>query len=119
MATVDTSELRGLANDFADARRDLPDNARRVVRVNSIRMADFQRAVVAVDTGATKASIDTDYDTNGLGSETGPTTKHSRYLEYGTSRMRPQPFVIPSAVYIERPFYADCADLTDVFGPER
>ena len=50
--------------------------------------------LVAVDTGATKNSIGTDID--GLTATVGPTTEYAPFLEDGTSRMGPQPFMGPA-----------------------
>lgn len=72
------------------------------------------RATVAVDTGATKRSIDTDITRDGSGAgitttaDIGPTTAWAPYLELGTSRMEAQPFLDPALQKNEGPFVAAC-----------
>jgi HK97 gp10 family phage protein len=62
--------------------------------------ADIQReamATVPVDTGTLKNSISrTTATVVNLEVEIGPTANYGTYIEYGTSRMDPQPFMGPA-----------------------
>lgn len=48
-----------------------------------------------VDTGALMGSISS--DVNALSAEIGPTVEYGAYVEEGTSRMAPQPYMGPAA----------------------
>lgn len=52
------------------------------------------QAIAPVDTGNLKNSIGVDFD--GLGFEAGPTAAYGGYVEWGTSRMSPQPYMRPA-----------------------
>ncbi len=60
---------------------------------------DMQRDAMLgapVDTGNLVSSISMDTDSDGLGVEVGPTAAYGGYVEYGTSRMSPQPYLGPA-----------------------
>lgn len=46
--------------------------------------------------GDTASSINTTIKDNGLTAEVGPTTEYAPYVEYGTRKMEPEPFVGPA-----------------------
>lgn len=54
------------------------------------------QALVPVDTGNLKNSIGVDFDADELGFEAGPTANYGHYVEYGTSRMSPRPYMRPA-----------------------
>ena len=87
--------------------RDLHSAAGRVGRdmANVIRKgaADIQRdakILAPVDTGNLRNSISTtitgDGRTNRMSAEIGPTANYGIYLEFGTSKMRAQPYLFPA-----------------------
>ncbi|MFF3443645.1 HK97-gp10 family putative phage morphogenesis protein [Streptosporangium sp. NPDC002721] len=62
------------------------------------------QALAPVDTGNLKSSIGVDFDVDGLGFEAGPTASYGGYVEWGTSRMAPQPYMGPAWDKAEGPF---------------
>lgn len=84
-------KLRNVAN---------PDEIKRIVRKNG---ADLQQRMhceavftKGYSTGATQGSISLKIADGGETAVVGPEMDYSEYLEYGTRRMEPQPFVEPS-----------------------
>lgn len=75
----------------------------------------------AVDTGAMRSSIGTDITRHGEGpgygteAEIGPTVEYAPYVEAGTERQPPQPFMGPAADEVEPMFLAALADVLDPF----
>lgn len=93
---VDASEVNQLAADL----RDLP--ARKVrqiaplVAATGLRTVADAKTAAPVDTGFLRSTIGMTVDPDGLGMEAGPTAAYGGYVEHGTSRMAPQPFMGPS-----------------------
>lgn len=92
------NEIRGMANKFAAA----PAKATALIRAATVKTtidtaADARRNA-PVDTGYLRSSIATDYQISGtsvLGAvEAG--ANYAAYVENGTSRMAPQPFLRPA-----------------------
>lgn len=75
---------------------------------NMIRKAEFKKGY---QTGTTKRSIILNIVDNGLTAEVGPTTKYAPYLEYGTRKSEPQPFVNPALNEQKQKFQNDLAKL--------
>jgi HK97 gp10 family phage protein len=76
------------------------NDVKKVVRHNGQQLqariqqnADFTEGY---QTGETKRSVSLDITDGGFSAESGPTTEHAEYLEYGTRFMDSQPFVKPS-----------------------
>lgn len=55
------------------------------------------KAKAPVDTGNLKNSITTDIAEDGMSAEVGPTASYASYVELGTARQAPQPYLIPAA----------------------
>ena len=75
-----------------------PVKAVQVVRKAAADVATHGQRLVVVDTGATKNSIGVDLAVEGteVVAVIGPTTHYAPYLEHGTSRMEPRPFMGPA-----------------------
>lgn len=77
-----------------------PERARRQAAEATIKtLHDIEataKTLVPVDTGATKNSIGVDVYDDRIGGEVGPTTHYAPYLENGTARMAPRPFMDPA-----------------------
>lgn len=99
--TFDASELRELAHSFTEVPRTLGQLTRTVVRKTATDIASTAKTIAPVDTGNLKSSIGTS-DLRAMGTsgsieaEIGPTANYGIYLEFGTSRMAPQPFMGPA-----------------------
>lgn len=90
----DVSELRSLETALKAGAEKVEDLVPRVVAKVAFDIEASAKAGAPVDTGNLKNSISTDVD--GLTAEIGPTASYAMYVEYGTSRMRPQPFMGPA-----------------------
>lgn len=59
------------------------------------------KIIAPVDTGALRSSISTDFSGNAaagrMSAEIGPTVDYAHFVENGTSRMAPQPYMRPAA----------------------
>ena len=96
---VDTPE------SFARHLRGTPKAVRQLAGV-AVRKAAFDtaraaRALSPVDTGNLRSSIgvttDSGWRNDTLTATVGPTAHYGRYVEEGTSRMGPQPYMMPAA----------------------
>lgn len=91
------------------------DDVKKVVRHNGQELqrgiqqnADFTRGYA---TGQTKRSVDLEIKDGGLTADSGPTTEHAPYLEYGTRFMDAQPFVRPAYTEQKAKFKSDMQKL--------
>ncbi|MEV5211333.1 HK97-gp10 family putative phage morphogenesis protein [Micromonospora sp. NPDC053740] len=103
-------DFDGLADDMDGAGDKLGRDAHDLVRSATLRTEHLAKARAPVLTGHLRSSISSDFD-GGPGSavitgETGPTASYAHFLEHGTSRMAPQPFLNPAADVVEPQFYA-------------
>jgi len=90
----DTSELRALEAALGKGVAKVEGLAPKVVAKVAHDIEASAKLGAPVDTGHLKNSISTDVD--GLTAEIGPTASYAMYVEYGTSRMRPQPYMGPA-----------------------
>lgn len=97
-------ELRALSADLKAAGAQVIPKASLVVRRSAIAVANHARANAAVDTGFMQSSIDTAFDSGGLAAIISPTAMYSVFVEYGTSKMAPQPFMGPALDAVEPSF---------------
>lgn len=95
MISFDTSSMERLADDLDGAEARVFAGVARVVGDTARDSVTAMQDLARVDTGAMRASCGYDLDADGLGFEAGPTVDYAPFNEYGTSRMSPQPFVIP------------------------
>lgn len=95
-------QLRQLSADIAKAAATTGAKAQVVVRKTAYDIERAAKNKVPVDTGNLKGSIGhSDARSVGrsgtLAIEIGPTASYGAYVEFGTSRMAPQPFMGPAA----------------------
>jgi HK97 gp10 family phage protein len=100
--SIDASDLRRLAADLQRAGPETGKRAQVVVRKVARDIAADAKRMAPVDTGNLKGSIGhSDLRTVGqsgtLSAEIGPTASYGEYVELGTSRMAPQPYMGPAA----------------------
>lgn len=113
--SADWSEVNELAADLGKAGLGVARKAQRVVAKAA---ANVQRTGAATaqqlfkpppegdSTGATANSIGVDLEDGGLAASIGPTTSYAPYLEFGTRRMSPRPFMGPALDAVEPSFTA-------------
>ena len=97
-----SDELRRLAADITRAASTTGQRAQAVIRKTAVDIESDAKKLAPVDTGNLKGSIGhSDLRTVGrsgsLSVEIGPTASYGVFLEHGTSRMAPQPFMGPAA----------------------
>ena len=107
--SVDDAEIRRFERDVEVSSREASKQARNVVRKSTFATEAGGKARAAVLTGFMRNSITSDF----IGSNadvavgtTGPEAEYSPYVEHGTSRQAPQPFMGPAADEVEPTFYA-------------
>lgn len=90
--------LYSLAADLRKAGPDVGKKARLVVKTTALKVVRSAQLKAPVDTGATKNSISATFGGNAYVSTAviGPTTHYAPYLEFGTARMSPRPFMGPA-----------------------
>jgi len=79
---------------------------RQVVTIAAHNVERRAKEKVPVDTGATKNSIQPEFDPSGTAARIGPSTEYAPHLEFGTHRMRARPFLIPALEAERVPFIA-------------
>lgn len=91
-------DLESLALTLKAASKGAVGSARTVVRTGAALIEGTAKQSAPVDTGATRNSIGSDFSGNAhfAQADIGPTTSYSPYLENGTSRMAPRPFMGPA-----------------------
>lgn len=99
---VDASGFRKLTADLSKATGKVGPMAQIVVRKVAKDIEADAKRLAPVDTGNLKGSIGTsDLRTVGqsgtISAEIGPTASYGVFLEQGTSRMAPQPYMGPAA----------------------
>ena len=90
----DMSEFRTLSADLSAAAARVEALAETAVAKSALDVQARAQVAAPVDTGFLMGSISTDI--RGLEAEVGPTAHYGVYLEAGTSRMAPQPYLFPA-----------------------
>lgn len=119
-----SASIQGLdvvVRDFTRAADRVQPDAERLVVDHAGKLADRMRSIVPVDEGDVLDSITSDVgsstDDGGVWAEAGPDTEANRqafvarFLEDGTSKMSPRPFVHPAAEMILGDFAEAVRDL--------
>ena len=90
-------DLLKLSADLGKASYEVTRKAQQVVAKTAHDVESTAKSLAAVDTGAMRNSIGTTITNGGLSAEIGPTASYGAYVEFGTRRMRPQPYMRPAA----------------------
>lgn len=96
-------ELFQLARRFDAAGVEVTQAASAAMRKTALDIVATAQQLAAVDTGAMRASISASgpggapLGLDALEAEIGPTVSYAPYVEFGTSRAAPQPFMGPAA----------------------
>lgn len=104
----DFSQIRELSLDLGKSTPRIGSQVAQVVRRTAAAVERDAKMLAPVDTGNLRNSIGTSM-AGGAGAasvaaEVGPTANYGAYVEYGTSRMAPQPYLGPALDRHEQPF---------------
>lgn len=91
---IDASELEVVGNDISNLGTQAHGKALQIVAKTAADVSNTAKLMAPVDTGNLMNSIG--YDLYGTSAEIGPTAEYGMFLEYGTSRMPPQPYMKPA-----------------------
>jgi len=91
---LDTSGMRELKADLGKLSARAIPTAMQAVAKTAHDIEATAKTLAPVDTGNLQGSISTDI--KGLTAEIGPTASYAIFVETGTSRMAPQPFMGPA-----------------------
>lgn len=94
--SADAADIRKLAIDLGNAGPKTETKARVALRKTAADTVRSAKNRVAVDTGNLKSSIGASFPSP-LSAEIGPTADYGYWVEVGTSRMAPQPYMGPAA----------------------
>lgn len=105
---ADFSEVRRFAADLSAVGPRVVKQARTVVQVVCAQTKRDAQILAPVDTGNLRNSITYETRAGGRGivGEVGPTADYGVYVEFGTSRMGPQPYMGPATDRGEQAFLA-------------
>ena len=92
---TDVSQMRKLARDLRRAADQLPDRASKMLRKAGFDIERISKSTVVVVTGNLKNSIGVEI-VDDLTVVIGPTAAYGAYVEFGTSKMSPRPYMNPA-----------------------
>jgi len=87
---LDMAELQTLIDN-------LDPRAEKIIRQVAFRAEGHMKQLAAVDTGAMRSSIDSEFLNAGKTAHIGPHIEYAIYQEFGTYKMAAHPFVVPGA----------------------
>ena len=93
-ATIELEDLDELPDEQSEA---LEEEVHNVVENVGDNMVSYAHGIVPVRTGNLMASIFADVDEDNLSITLGATADYASFIEYGTVKMRAQPFLQPAA----------------------
>ena len=102
--SFDNSEIQALTTTFTGASRKALSRAVAVVRKSTFDVVRVGKRNAPVDTGNLRSSITGNTAGTGLVGEAGPTANYGGFVERGTSRMAPQPYMAPALDAVEPSF---------------
>lgn len=100
-------------NHLPQMREQVRQRAVEAVRNASYSVETHAKDAVPVDTGTLKNSIATEFEPSGLVGLISPHTEYAIYVEYGTRRMRAQPYMRPAAERVRPAFEAAMRKIAD------
>lgn len=106
--TVDLSEVEAFARTVREQPDKIGEQLEAIMAKTLTDTVAHAQARVPVDTGFLKGSIGADLAGGGLTwtGDVGPTADYGAYVEFGTWKMAPQPYMIPAQVAVEPGFVA-------------
>lgn len=103
---IRVNRLPGLAREFQN-------NVERVIAAHALQCEALAKTKAAVDTGALRNSIQAQ-PVNSLEWEVGPAVDYGIFVELGTVKQAPQPYMTPAAEAVSGPFIAAMRRAVDV-----
>lgn len=103
-----------LAAEFAAEAANLQREAAKVVAKTAHDTRRDMAVGAPVDTGFLRSSTTVEISADGLSAEVGPEAEYGRYVNDGTYKMAPRPFVDQAAERNTPAFLAACAALADL-----
>jgi HK97 gp10 family phage protein len=114
-----TLKLQGQAR-FRRAMKRLDEEGQKCVRdeinATALEVTGEAKRRCPVDTGRLRASIRPRFDTDGFAADVYTDVKYAPFIEYGTKRMRAQPFLFPAWESIRRAFLGRLRRCLDTAG---
>lgn len=83
-------------NGLAKIAESLSESIGEVIEAGAQRVCESAKSVCPVGTGALRESISAECDGNRA--EISADTDYASYVEFGTSQMAPQPYLVPSLI---------------------
>jgi HK97 gp10 family phage protein len=93
-ATIELEDLDELPDQQSEA---LEEEVHNIVETAADNMVSYAQGIVPVRTGNLLSSIFSEIDEDDLSVTLGATADYASFIEYGTVKMRPQPFLEPAA----------------------
>ncbi len=119
MVDIDSREVSRLAVELSAAAQRVGADVAAVVRRSALQVERYAKGLAPVDTGALRGSITTSFEGDGrsrsMTAEIGPEVNYGRFVEAGTSRQAPQPYMGPALDRVAPGFEAALEKLTDPF----
>ena len=107
----DASEVLQLSASLGDAPASALPKAIAVVRKSTMDVVRIGKRNAPVDTGNLRSSIHGNTQGSALVGEAGPSAEYGGYVERGTSRMAPQPYMAPALDAVAPSFEAAIAQV--------
>lgn len=80
------------------------EKSKDLVKETAYKIEADAKRLAPVDTGRLRASINTDFEKDGLAAEIGTNVEYAEFVEDGTSKSPAQPYMKPAAFKNEEPF---------------
>jgi len=89
--------VRVVWDEIPQAIRDQQARVSALVRRAAFEIEARAKQLAPVRTGHLRNSIQTDVESNGLAAHVGTSVAYAAYVEFGTRRMAPRPYLAPAA----------------------
>lgn len=94
--SFDTRQIERLDRDIETAADTIGARVQQVIMRTGYDTVAAAQARCPVRTGHLRSTIGVDISPDGLGFEVGATARYAGYVEFGTTRMAPQPYLMPA-----------------------
>lgn len=95
-AEIDQSELRKLVKNINRYGKHIEKQVQDEITYTAQEIRGDSINRVPVDTGRLKKSAFVNMKRNGLGAEIGHRTNYAAFVEFGTTKQKPQPYLMPA-----------------------